>query len=311
MRCSECIRRLLSRAVVFYVIAAGILMGVADYKKATIERLNQVSHWGDYPSLLERGNTSFHERSLRMAVRYYKLVAQLVPDKDGPYAMIGYCYAKLRENGRAVHYYKRAKLKARDHFWYDYNLGILYLRNKDSAHAIEFFHNVVDQDVRLSIEASILAPMKRSSAQQRQMFFAQARDFVARIRENSYQMMIKLHFQNKEYVKAMENAAAAIKDPGIENKDTFLLYACAAAYGSEKLDDAISVCRITALEKFPQRFWGKTFLLLSLDHLQGHKVSDASLWENFLNDAHVFPVEDQVFFHPWTYYIQPGKEQYL
>lgn len=185
-------KEFLSKAVVVYCAAGAVLFGVADFKKATVEHLNLMSQWGDYPALLDKGQAAFNERDLRMAIRYYKLVAGLVPRNDGPYAMVGYCYARLGDDARAIRYFKKAKLIQKTHFWNDYNLAVLYLRDKDRASASRYFHNVVEQDFRLAWEAAVLAPLSRISPQQREFLIAQTMVFTKKIREDSLKMLAGL-----------------------------------------------------------------------------------------------------------------------
>ena len=152
------IRGLLSHSMVVYALAAAVLIGLVNYKSTVIERLNAVLDWGDYPARLDEGKASVDERQLRMAVRYYKMVAEIQPDSGEPEAMIAYCYARLGEDALAVTYDDRALAKRPDHFWCEYNRGMLHARMTELEEARASFAQVVGRDIKASMTAAILAP---------------------------------------------------------------------------------------------------------------------------------------------------------
>ncbi len=302
------IKNILSKAVVIYFAAGLIIFVIVDSRKATMERLNLIGHWGDYPASLDKGEVSFNEQSLRMAIRYYKLVSDIIPQNGEPYSMIGYCYFKLGDNLRAIKYYKKAKIRENTHFWYDYNLGMLYLRNMNNTLAFQSFQNTIEHDFYSSEKASILAPLRMVSPQQREFLVYQAVNFTEKIREYSFKMLIKMNLARQQYAEVMTMAMYAMKDPGVSDKNSFLLYSCAAAYGAKKLEDSKNFCQL-AVEHNPEGKWEKAFYLLVFNgHLDFYPV----LWNQFLHDSQVFPQEERgVVLHPWSFYVQPGKEIYF
>ncbi len=208
MRCPQGLKAFLSSSLAAYVLAAVIFGGVVNYKDTVIQRMNSVLEWGDYPAQLERGAVKYDERRLRFAVRYYKLVAEILPQSDQPVAVIGYCYARLGENALAVKYYQKALGKNRDHFWLEYDLGILYYRMKDPVRAYAAFGNITGRDIKRLVESSVLSPLQKMPEENRKLFFMNAGRFALDLRQKSLQMMARIDFERS-------NGRVAAADAGI------------------------------------------------------------------------------------------------
>ncbi|MBF0595108.1 MAG: tetratricopeptide repeat protein [Candidatus Omnitrophica bacterium] len=209
MRYPGWIKTVLSTSLAVYGLAAVVLLGAVNYKSTIVERLNAVLEWGDYPALLDAGKLGFSERSLRMAVRYYKLAAEVQPRSAQPFAMIGYCYARLGDEARAVKYYREALARNGNYFWCEYNLGMLYVRMKDLDRAVSAFQQVVSQDRDSAMKAAVLAPLSRMPAGQRQALFARAAEFAGVIRERSYRMIVIINMTRQQGTQAPELPEAA------------------------------------------------------------------------------------------------------
>ncbi len=312
MRIPEGVTNILSRSIVIYAVAAVILFGIVDHKKVTMDRLNAVLVWGDYPAQLESGQAPYDERSLRFAVRYYKLVADILPQSDQPYATIGYCYARLGEYARAVKYYKQALSKNKDHFWLEYDLGMLYDQTKNLSRAYDTFQNITGRDIQSLVKSSALSGLSRMPIENRRLLLAKAGDFSVDLREKSFQMMVKVDLEGKNYSRALSTALSAARDPAVRDKGLFLLYAGAAAYGAGQAQESVGFCRIMASPEGGRRQWSERILARTMERLKGQSPDDGDLWQQFLSDPKVFPQAGAgVVMHPWAFYIQPGKEAYL
>lgn len=185
MRCPAGVTTFLSTSVVAYALAAVVLGVAVDRKAATFERLNAVQEWGDYPARLESGQAGYDERRLRFAVRYYKLAAKIVPRSDQPYATIGYCYARLGEDARAVQYFQKALELNRRHFWLEYNLGVLYSRMNDPRRAAGMFQGIAGRELQELAPSAILSPLSRMPVESRRMLFAKAGAFALDLQQKS------------------------------------------------------------------------------------------------------------------------------
>ena len=308
----QAIKWFISRAVIFYFLTAAIFLFFGDYKKACINRLNEITLWGDYPMLFDRGREPYDEQRLRMAVRYYKIVAGVFPQSDQPYSMIGYCYSVFKKNDLAKKYYQQAKIKSPGHFWHDYNLGELAYRQGEDDKALEYFYSVDSRDFESSVKEAILAPLSKVSFQQRQMFVDVVKIFVSELKSSSLKMIVKIYFKRRQYEQVIKIALLVMKDSDIQDRGVFVVYAAAAAYGHGDFGQSAALSKMV-LEKEQDSNWGKVFLILSAHHLKQEVYQeDLGLFESFINDRELFPDSiEHVVFHPWAYSIQPGKEVYL
>jgi hypothetical protein len=107
---------------------------------------------------------------------------------------------------------------------------------------------------------------------QRQQFYAMAANFAVNIRSLSLQMIIKIYLRNQRYQEAIEASLMALNDQTINDKRMFALYV-AVARGLQEDD------------KF---------------------LKDSSDFKQLFQNG-----TEEFVFHPWAYFIQPGKELYL
>jgi tetratricopeptide (TPR) repeat protein len=270
MRFRERLSNILSKTIVIYAVAAGILFAIGNQEQATIERLDALAKWGDYPAKLERDAARYNEQELYFAIRYYKFVRNFLPDSGQPYAVIGYCYARLGKYEQAIKYYKQALDRNNTHFWLDYNLGMLYYQVGDHSRAYASFQRITIRNINALKEASILVPLFKIADEKGRELSGIAHYFTHDLREKSFQMLVRINLEQEHYLEAAETALAAANDPLTLNKDLFLLYARTAAYGTKEDKNA-----------------AVSFPIPALAGLKVNKV---------------------VVLHPWAFYIQPGKE---
>ena len=112
-----------------------------------------------------------------------------------PYAMIGYCYARLGEDAQAVKYYQQALTRNKGHFWLMYDLGVLYYRMKDPARAYAALQSIVDRDIPSLAGSAVLSGLSRMPAGSRQLLFAKAGDFAVDLKKKSIQMMAGMDYE--------------------------------------------------------------------------------------------------------------------
>ncbi len=128
---------------VLYLAALGICLYATDIEKMEVKTINHIIPqsmsalvgFSLHPNLA-------HPEPLKEYATYFKIVMKFVPESPADQALLGYCYYYLGDLPKAQKFFKKAvdglhrqPIGVKDFFWFHYNLGVSYLRQKDYAKA--------------------------------------------------------------------------------------------------------------------------------------------------------------------------------
>ena len=227
--------RLFSTTIIYYFMAGLLLFFSIDVPKVKVNRLNCLGGFASYPVKYLGHTAPFQERQFRYTRKYYQTLINLIPryEKSGlvngpvtlsrTYAMIALCDYYLGRNKEAVELFKKALTIEPRHFWFSYNLGVIYFRLGDDAAAISYLNNFFSAD-KEKLEAS----MRLDNDDFREPALAEKYRQVSSNRfydavVNSYKLAILASERLKNPVDARNLSLIAIQS-GLGNKDNFFYY---------------------------------------------------------------------------------------
>lgn len=203
--------------------------------KVKVNRLNGLEGLASYPVNYIDHRVPFQERQFRYARKYYQTLIDLIPTYekkgivDGPvtlsraYAMIALCDYYLGKNKEATDLFKKAlKIEPR-HFWFNYNLAVIYFQSGDYETALFYLKdlfslNTEKLEVSMSLDYyDLWAP--KVAEQYKKVGSAQFYKVIV----HSYKLAILAYERLKEPAQMKTLSAAAIQS-GLANNDNFFYY---------------------------------------------------------------------------------------
>ena len=92
---------------------------------------------------------------LRDYVPYYEKLNRYFPNLTEVYGFLGYCFTYLGEREKALHFFQQAVERKPYFFWFNYDLGILYLEKRDYNRAAVFFQKALETNEDLSVQLMV------------------------------------------------------------------------------------------------------------------------------------------------------------
>lgn len=121
---------LLVAAVVFFIYIIQ-----KDFRRAQLRTLNYCMP-SSYVDLLG-SHQGAGKKTLQPYIRYYHLVTTITKGNEDAYAVLGVCYSRMGQQGKALEFFKRAVTP--HSFWALYNMGVIYLKQGNYVAADKVF----------------------------------------------------------------------------------------------------------------------------------------------------------------------------
>ncbi len=134
---------LASRTFWIYIIIFLLLVTVVDQDKMKTRVLNFLTQPIDYLIYYSEGQEPFNRQAFDEYIHYYQTFAEYLPDTAAAYGMLGFCSYQIGKEEEAVNYYKRAVELQPDFFWFNFDLGLIYLNQNKFREAAESFQKAL------------------------------------------------------------------------------------------------------------------------------------------------------------------------
>lgn len=228
-------KRFFSTTIVYYFLAGLIVFFSVDVQKARVNRLNGLQELAAYPARYLDHQVPFQERPFRTARKYYQTLIDLIPDYekkglvDGPvtlsraYAMMALCDYYLGKNKEAVELFKKALEIEPRHFWFSYNLGVIYFQLGDYETALpylkDFFSfNTEKLDVSVNLDSyAFWAP--KVAQNYKKVSLAKFYEVTV----HSYKLAV-LAYERLKKPAGMKALSVMAIQSGLANQDQFFYY---------------------------------------------------------------------------------------
>ena len=151
--------RLFSTTIIYYFMAGLLIFFSVNAHKVKVNRLSGLEDLASYPARYLNHKVPFQERQFRYTRKYYQTLIDLTSGYEkkglvnGPvtssraYAMIALCEYYLGKIKEPIELFKKAlKIEPR-HFWFNYNLGVIYFQLGDYETALAYFKDFFSVDL--------------------------------------------------------------------------------------------------------------------------------------------------------------------
>ena len=132
-------RTLLNRSLVIYLVALSVFCMTVNFNLTRLKILNYLETPLDYLFLFSEGKEPFDQHKFHAYLDYYENLAAYIPDLAEAHGLLGFCYYHLGQKNQAIRAYQKAIESKSDFFWFHYNLGIIYFKEKNYKLAAESF----------------------------------------------------------------------------------------------------------------------------------------------------------------------------
>jgi tetratricopeptide (TPR) repeat protein len=261
---------------IFAFLAFYFFVGTKFTKKAEMQALNRIMpSFTPLVQFTEEG-VPMKKEALEAQVKYFKVVLENMPEFSAAHAMLGFSNYYLNEKEKAVSSLTHAIEINPENFWFIYNRGLIYYRDKDYKHAAEDFKSALKTSSEATLEfmysSKIYLPILLASS------FKDSTAMLERLkagREHCYQLMVLSHFFLEEYDSVMGYSLNAIQK-NITPREFYYYFSGVGAYYLNQHKVAVYQLQ-ESIKLSPEHANSFYYLGMSIDALGNHELADRML----------------------------------
>lgn len=244
------IRSLSQKSIVLYLLIFLWGTRIFDINKIHLRILNSLVVPVDYLYGLSQGKETFNKETFGAYLDYYKQLIKYSSHSLDALGMLAFCYFTLGDQSKAISLYKKAITQEPAFFWFHYNLGVIYFKQRKYPEAVVSLKRAfsVDRKTTLGLlsNSHILIylgsvdktdfPVKKTTPQEDVYL-----DMVKHLREgmgHCQEMLVLSYFRMKEYAKMLKWAQMGIQHFP-ENLPFFYFHSGVAAYELKNYPGAV------------------------------------------------------------------------
>jgi tetratricopeptide (TPR) repeat protein len=213
----------------------------------------------DYLILFSDNKVPFNEHLFRKHLVYYEQLDSFIPENAEIEGLLAFCCYYLGDVHRSIEYFQKALAKKPYHFWFLYNLGMIYYQTGDFHKSLEFFEKALDQSTTAAEQFTKNSRFYKNfdnSVKNTDGFpdllgmnlETLRKEHLSTAYENCFRMMVHCYESLKDYLKVTRTCQIALGQ-NVSSQAFFYYYLGLGAFESKKYQaaqEALKACLVFA-----------------------------------------------------------------